>query len=120
MTKIRYSIDNLHDDIAQSEIERMISGYSRKVVEVIHPGKGMGDSPNENLVDIVYECSGKGCSNQRMGHTHGAVYGPEILAFHDECKICGKAHYHHSRENHDWIRERENEYDFDHFTLYAD
>lgn len=135
-TWVRQTIDNLRDDITKSELERMQSGYSSRIVEVIDPGEGVFGPAQDGLIDIVYQCNDRNpkrpyaddpnfvlnpCTGFKRGeHTHEATYGPRIIRFSDACKNHSesKSKWHHQCDNYEPLGYEV--VDWEHFELYAD
>lgn len=115
---IPQTMDNLHPDIIESEMQRRSKGYSDRIVSVTDPSIGiLGDTPEDGIVNVEYNCTDKNCSQYPKPHTNLATYGPEIIHSYDDCKNCGVSRW---RFCACYEPRNEEELDWSHFELYGD
>lgn len=112
----RMTLETLHPAIAKSE-----AGVGRKVVKVIDPSPGLfGGKPIDGLVGIEYECNGEcGMKLAPNPHTHGALYGPHIIQWADDCAICLKSKWK-KHDGHEYSPIGEEKVEMGTYELYAD
>lgn len=111
----RMTVETLHPDIVKSE-----ALSQRKSLEVIDPSPGIfGNTPIEGLVTVIYECECRYNMHLGIPHTHAALYGPRILQFANDCKVCLKDKWS-NHGGHEYTPIGVESTDPDHYELYAD